>query len=165
MQPSTLEGPARGTGCVLCAGMSSQPPQHCCGTGTAPLSAGHTAQHCPSQLAQALAARAAVCSLKGRRNAAPALFPLVKSWEKRAGAQSCHPGPAVLLLTFGLSLRTVRRIKKAEISFKERQNQNMISSEGRFHALPAPLDFSWWERDEDRGCSCLGCAVLRKSCG
>lgn len=27
----------------------------------------------------------------------------------------------------------------------------MISSEGHFHALPASLDISWWERDEASG--------------
>lgn len=119
--------------------MCSQP---CCGTGTQLYLQGTQLSSCLTQLAQDWQQ---IWSPQQGKKAAPALLPLVISWEKPAKAQSCHPSPAVLLLTFRLSLQTVKMIKEAEIGFKGHQNQNMISSEGH------SLDFSWWERAEADG--------------
>ena len=114
---------------------------------------------CLSQLAECLTASVAVSVSPAWKKEEIQLHSVLTGnifWKaSQSPSQGRHRGPAFLLLTCGLSLWTVRRIKEAEISFKEHHNQNMISCEGCFHALPCSLDFSWWGRDEEDGASHL----------
>lgn len=125
--------------------MCSQPSQPLLWAGTATLSAGHTDQQLPISAGPGLAA-----SLQPQRmkKCSSSSVPTGTTLGKASRSPKLSPSPAVLFLTFRLSLRTVKRIKEAGVSFKEHQKENMISAEGRFHALPASSDISWWERDE-----------------